>query len=220
MLGRAVRHRVVRPVTLRSPLTAFRGERLPGIGHNLGPPLDAAVSWRKFAWKKARRELLPRLPLEVIKRRVARAQELGLDYPQYASILLGTGRDIVAFLFTSDALGAQLTRTPPLPRPVVDKLARIERVDRLLTTEAHEDVVELADAIIREHRIVVKGVGTIPAPENTSWSKGRDAILHALRPLKIPGDAVVMVGSAAHERTWADAAKLAKFLPSDQFFPR
>ena len=202
----------------RSPLSAFKGERLAGIGHNQGPPLDAAVSWRKFTWKKARRELLPRLPLEVIKRRVARAQQLGLEYPQYASILLGTGRDIVAFLFTSDALGARLSRTPPLPQTVAQKLMRIERADRLLTAEAPGNPIRLADAISREHEISVTGVGALPEAEQAAWTEGRDAILGALRPLKIPGDAVVMIGSAAHERTWADAARLAKFLPSDQYF--
>ena len=69
-------------MTPRSAFTAFKGERLPGIGHNQGPPLDAAVSWRRHVWKKARKDLLPKLPLEVIRRRVRRAAELGLEYPQ------------------------------------------------------------------------------------------------------------------------------------------
>ena len=62
---------------------------------------------------RARRELLPRLPLEVVRRRVARARQLGLAYPQYAAILLGTGRDIVAFLFTDGGLRLRLERSSP-----------------------------------------------------------------------------------------------------------
>ncbi len=202
----------------RSPFSAFRGERLPGIGHNQGPPLEAAVSWRKFAWKKARHELLPRLPLEVIKRRVARAQQLGLEYPQYASILLGTGRDIVAFLFTSDALGMRIARTPVLRRDVATKLMQLERCDRLLTAEESEHPIDLAREIARHHQIQFTGTRSLPNASSTTWANGRDAIHEALRPLKIPVDTVVMIGTERHERTWADAAKLARFIPSENYF--
>ena len=111
-------------MTPRSPITALNGERLPGIGHNQGPPIEAAVSWRRFAWKKARAKLVPKLPLEIVRRRVRRAAELGLEYPQYASILLGTGRDIVGFLYTCDALGLRLARSGRLEPSVAAKLSR------------------------------------------------------------------------------------------------
>ncbi|MEO1490982.1 MAG: hypothetical protein AAFV19_02375 [Pseudomonadota bacterium] len=202
----------------RSPISAFRGERFPGIGHNQGPPLDAAVSWRRHVWKKARRELLPRLPLEIIKRRVARAKQLGLEYPQYASILLGTGRDIVAFLFTSDALGVRLARTPVLPGAVADKLISIERCERLLTTEATGNPMLLSREILRAHQIQMTGTATLPERDAASWTEGRDAIQAALRPLKLPADTVVMIGTERHERTWADAAKLARFIPAENYF--
>ena len=70
---------MVGAVIPKSPISALAGERLPGIGHNQGPPLEAGFSWRKHVWTKARKELLPKLPLEVIRRRVARAQELGVE---------------------------------------------------------------------------------------------------------------------------------------------
>ncbi|MEM7238801.1 MAG: hypothetical protein AAF501_13400, partial [Pseudomonadota bacterium] len=95
---------------MTSPFAKFGYEKLPGIGHNLGPPIEPGRSFRRFAWAKARRELLPKLPLEVLRRRVARARDLGLAYPQYASILLGTGRDVIAFLFTADAVGLRVAR--------------------------------------------------------------------------------------------------------------
>jgi hypothetical protein len=124
----------------RSHLSALPGERLPGIGHNQGPPLESGRSWRAHCWKAARRELLPRLPLEVVRRRVARARQLGLAYPQYASILLGTGRDIVAFLFTQEGLRLRLERELALPRPIADKLIALERCDRLMMVEAATDL--------------------------------------------------------------------------------
>ena len=49
-----------------------------GIGHNGGPTLESGGSWRRVAWKKAREELLPTLPIEVVRLRVSRAKELGL----------------------------------------------------------------------------------------------------------------------------------------------
>lgn len=206
-------------MTPRSPLTALPGERLAGIGHNQGPPLDPGQSWRQHCWTKARRELLPRLPLEVVRRRIARARQLGLEYPQYASILLGSGRDIVAFLFTSDSLGLRLGRTVDVPRPVVDKLAGLEGCDRLLAAEAPADPAALAPLLAAEAGISFAGVSALPAGPDLTWRQGRDAVRNALAPLKLPGNAVVMVGTRAHERDWADAAQLAKFLPADQYFP-
>lgn len=84
---------------------------MSGIGHNKGPTIEAGKSWRKHCWTKARRELLPTLPIEIVRRRVARAKELGLDYKSYASIRAASGHDVVAFLFSSNAL--RVSRKPP-----------------------------------------------------------------------------------------------------------
>lgn len=199
----------------KSPISAFRGERIAGIGHNQGPPLDGGQSWRGFVWKKARRELLPRLPLEVIRRRIARARELGLEYPQYASILLGTGRDIVAFLFTSEGLQLRLERVLDIPEPVAAKVAGLQRCERLVVTRA--DPRRLAVALSAEVRLGVRAVS--PLPDEATPGQGRAAIRAALAPLKLPGDAVVMVGTRDEERKWADAAHLARFLPAENYFP-
>lgn len=207
-----------RSVTPRSPFTALKGERLAGIGHNQGPPLDAAVSWRKHVWKKARKELLPKLPLEIIRRRVKRAQDLGLDYPAYASILLGTGRDIVGFLYTCDALGLRLARTAQLPDPVATKLQAVD-CDRVLGAEARDNPSALAKALTARHAITFRATATLPDDPNAPWTQGRAAIRAALDPIKIPSDAVVMIGAHPHERAWADAARLAKFLPAETYFP-
>lgn len=204
--------------TPRSPFTAFRGERPPGLGHNLGPPLDAAVSWRRHVWKRARKELLPRLPLEVVRRRVRRACELGLEYPQYASILMGTGRDVVGFLFTCDALGMRLVRAARVPDGVRDKLAGIRGASRLIGADAPTDPEPIARALAHTQGLVFAGAVALPDPV-APGTIGRAAIRAALAPLKLPSDAVVMVGASAHQRDWADAAHMAKFLPAEQFFP-
>lgn len=201
----------------RSRFTAFRGERLAGIGHNQGPPIESAISWRRHAWARARRELLPRLPLEVVRRRVRRAAELGLEYPQYASILMGTGRDIVGFLFTCDALGLRLERAVRVPDGVRAKLGRISGCDQLFAAEAPVDPAPIAAALARDQGLVFARAVALPEPA-APWAAGRAAIRAALAPLKMPSDAVVMIGSAPHQRGWADAARLAKFVPAEQFF--
>ena len=83
-----------------------------GLGHNKGPTLERGASWRRYAWTRARSELLPTLPIEVARRRVRRARELGLDYKAYAGIRASTGRDIVALLFSTNAL--RLARDAPV----------------------------------------------------------------------------------------------------------
>lgn len=179
--------------------------------------MDAAVSWRRHVWKKARKELLPRLPLEVVRRRVRRATELGLEYPQYASILLGTGRDIVGFLFTCDALGLRLERDGHLPDGVRAKLGRLIRVDRMIGAEAPSDPAPIATALTHQYGLEIAAAVALPAP-GAPWAAGRDAIRAALAPLKMPSDTVVMVGAQPHQRAWSDAAQLAKFVPAEQYF--
>lgn len=201
----------------RSPLTSFRGEVLPGIGHNQGPPLVAGHGFRVHAWKKARAELMPKLPLEILKRRVARSKELGLAYPQYASILLGTGRDVIAFLFTSDAIGLRLVRGADLPDGARAKLADLQNVDRYLMTPPDSDPVEIGRFLADTHQITFDGTGNAPAPPETPQN-GRRAIRHLLDPKRLPGDAVVMIGTTFAERDWAFAARLAKFLPAEHYF--
>lgn len=201
----------------RAPFSAFEGERPPGLGHNQGPPLDAGHSFRRFAWRKARAELVPRLPLEIVKRRVARARQLGLAYPAYASILLGTGRDIVGFLFTCDALGLRLERTLDLPRPVRARVEGLERCEKLLLSDAREDPQDVARRLSTETRITFAHAARTP-PETASTPTARAAIHAALAPLKLPSDTVVMIGTRARERDWADAAGLARFLPAERYF--
>lgn len=159
---------------------------------------------------------MPKLPLEVIRRRVRRATELGLEYPAYASILLGTGRDIVGFLFTCDALGMHLSQKVPIPQHVASKLKSLGTVDTMLAAE-HDRREELADLLARETPIRFTSATRLPAPD-VQRSEGQAAIRHALDPLKLPGDAVVMIGTEAHERSWADAARLARFMHAETYF--
>lgn len=176
-----------------------------GIGHNGGPPLEAGRSWRAHVWKRARAEQLPKLGIETVRRHVRRAAQLGLTYPQYASIRVGTGRDVRALLFSPAALG---WRRGALPAPAVKRVAALEDAEALLL------------ARLRDHQPgapVISGPVRFAAagPPPSSLAEAFPAIRAVLDPLKLPGDAVVMVGERPEEAAWAEAARLARFLPAE-----
>ena len=75
-----------------------------GIGHNSGRVDAPGKSWRRYVWTKARKDLMPTLPLEVVRLRVRRAAELGLPYKTYAGIRASSGHDLIGFLFSNNAL--------------------------------------------------------------------------------------------------------------------
>lgn len=201
----------------RGRLARLPGEGAPGIGHNQGPPMREGHGFRKVAWRKARAALLPRLPLEVLKRRVARAKQLGLAYPAYASILAGTGRDVVAFLYTSHALGLRLARAEALPEAKAAKLREIAGAERLLLGPEGEDAAALAEALERARRLAFAGARAAP-PLAAPLPEGREAVRALLAPLKLPADGVVMIGDRAEERDWAEAARLGRFMAAGPYF--
>jgi hypothetical protein len=197
--------------------------RLPGdpppsrIGHNQGPPLDPARTWRLHCWRSARGALLPTLPIEIVRRRVARARELGLAYPAYASILLGSGRDVTAFLFTAEAIGLRVRRMAELSRAAAAKLPALTSCDRLLLAETGADPAEVGRALALSLNLPFRAVAAAP-PASAALPEGRAAIRGLIDPLRLPADAVVVVGALPHERAWAEAARTAAFLSADAYF--
>lgn len=178
-----------------------------GIGHNQRPPLGGG--WRTYCWRKARAQLLPPAPLEVVRRRVRRAAELGLSYPDYASIVLLTGRDLAAWLLTSTALddGEGAVRAD-----AQQQAGRLIRCDLLvLKTSVQPRSERIITALNLDPQRLAEG-GTV-APLRA----GREAIAALVRRQKLPAAAVAMVGTGETERALADAARLAKFLPVERW---
>ena len=68
----------------------------PSLGHNGGPPMEADpdphVSWRRFCWRKAHKKAWKTPPREIALRRLARAEELGMTYREYALEIMERGR--------------------------------------------------------------------------------------------------------------------------------
>jgi hypothetical protein len=62
-----------------------------GIGHNQGPSLDEGASWRLFCWTKAHAKAWKTPPREIALSRLKRAEELGMTYREYTSVILDKG---------------------------------------------------------------------------------------------------------------------------------
>lgn len=180
---------------------------MAGIGHNGGPGVGG-LGWRSHCWRQARGRLLPTLPVEVVRLRVRRAAELGLDYRTYAGIRASTGHDLVAFLFSSNAL-RMMGPSPRLPQVREAKLATLSvqtlgLASRPLTPGA---MARLAPVLSATH----------PAPDHLgTFAQARASLRAALGPLA--ADTVLLVGDHALEAEWCAAGRLAGYLSADRFF--
>ena len=185
----------------------------PGIGHNRAP----GNGWQRYCWGRARKELIGHVPIEVVRMRMRRAKELGLAYPQYASILTGTGRDVVGFLFTAEGLRLKLARQLEMPQEVREKLHGLVRCDRLALSPEAEVPSDFIEELQQVAGVEFAGCGSSPAT-GANWGAARRRILDVLAPLRLPGDAVVLIGSREEEAGWKSAAKLGGFILGQDYF--
>ena len=179
------------------------------IGHNNGPTMEQGTTWRRYVWKRARAELMQTLPLEVARRRVKRAGQLGIDYKTYAGIRAATGRDIIALIFSSNAL--RLVRdTAKIEAARASKLDRLRDADLLALIQPPFDPAKVATA----NPILI---ATDRAPGLLQgWGDTRARILD-LKGGR-PADGVVVIGETHLERDWVAAGRLAGFLPAERYF--
>ena len=185
-----------------------------GIGHNNSPTLEPGFGFRKHAWGKARRSLLKTLPIEILRVRVARAKRLGIDYTTYASIRATTGHDVVAFLFSSNALELVRHRRTIPRAQAIRLLGLAAAATRVGAIHAPGDPA----ALLAENPDLLDA--TTRAPGFTeSWSAMRDRIRAALQSHGLPADGTVLIPATAVEREWCAAGKLAGIIPADRFFP-
>lgn len=181
------------------------------IGHNNGPSLDPGTAWRRHCWTRARADLLPVLPIEVLRTRVRRAAALGLPYRTYASIRAASGHDVIAFLFSSNALRVlpPARAVPPEPGARLAALAPVAARGGL--ARAPLDAAGLA-ALAGP---LLDRTAAAPRPW-APWAEMRAALRTAHGGW--PADGVVLVGDGPDEPAWAEAARLAWYLPAERFF--
>lgn len=180
-----------------------------GIGHNGGPSANGA-GFRAHCWRVARAELLgARLPIEVVRSQVARAKALGLDYKTYAGVRSTTGRDLVAFLYSSNALG--VFRDGQALAPHISARVVASAAARHLGTSPGVD----PDLLGRR----LETVAAIPLPQfGASWTDMRVTMKAWLKDQRLAGDSVLMIGETDHEREIMAAAGLAGFVAGQAFF--
>jgi hypothetical protein len=180
------------------------------LGHNGGPSLEGGVSWRRHCWTEARTRLLPTLPIEVVRLRVRRAGELGLDYKTYASVRASTGHDVVAFLFSSNALRMAVTR-PAMPTDRAERLAALTGAGR----------IALAVRPLSPSAVLVANEDVLDDAHDAPFALARFAeVRDALRAAmgRVPADQVILVGDMALERDWCAAGRLAAYIPAERYF--
>lgn len=182
---------------------------MSGLGHNRGPTMEKGRAWRRYAWTRARSDLMPTLPIEVARRRVKRARELGIDYKSYAGIRAATGRDIVALIFSSNALRL-LKETSEIEPKRAEKVSKIIGVHALSLVHPphHPDTVTKVNSLIER-------ADRAPGLAQT-WGETRARILDLKG--SIPADGVVVIGETVLEREWSEAGRLAGFLDADRYF--
>jgi len=184
-----------------------------GIGHNQGPSLEIGHKWRAFQWQKAREAAMPKtIPLMVVKMRVKRARELGLDYKAYAAIRQATGRDILALLFSNSALRVMHADAPRIPVDRANVLDCVQGAQKLALV--HRPIVP---AEFEAANPVMDHVGQAPKFTD-SWTEMRNHLHHAVRQRKLVGDQVLIIGDTAFERDWCAASKAAGYLASARYF--
>ena len=186
---------------------------MAGIGHNNGPTLERGQSYRAYQWRRAQKQMMPNtIPLMIVRMRLRRAAELGMDYKAYAHIRQASGQDIMGLLFSSNALriigdGAKM---PEAESRALDRVKAAEKLS-LVHLPNRPDQVLQANPVLD---------ATEAAPRFTdSWSQMRERIEDFIRARKLPGSQLVIIGDAPLESDWMAAAKAAGYLPAAEYFP-
>lgn len=181
---------------------------MAGIGHNSGRVDEPGRAFRTYAWGKARAALLPKLPIEVVRRRVLRAQELGLPYRTYAGLRAASGDDLIGFLFSSNALGV-LRRGDAVAAPLAAKINALKDARTLGVCQGAVVPAQVSPPLDR--------AWAAPRPL-APWAETRDALNEIFAQARTPSSRVVLVCDTELELQWLGAARMAGALPARQFF--
>jgi hypothetical protein len=191
-----------------------------GIGHN-APPEPVSL-WHKHMWERARAEQPERrLPLAVVRMRMARAAELGMGYADYAALYRTAGRDPAGLLFTPGALHLRLKRRLEIPDTVRAHLARLGACHLLALAPEGEAPAAFLEELREVSALPFAAAAAMPAPD-APWPVLVSALRAALDPLRLPGAAIALIGSAGREArlcaSLCTAGRLAGVLDRDAYF--
>lgn len=182
------------------------------IGHNNGPTMQRGHTFRSYQWRKAQKALMPNtLPLMLVRMRLRRAAELGMDYKTYAKFRQASGQDIMALLFSSNALRI-IGDGAKMPDAENRALEAVKSAKKLTLVHAPNS----PPAVLQANPVLDASAA---APKFTdSWSMMRGRIQTLIQSQRLPGDQVLIIGDAPLEADWTTAAKAAGYLPAHQYF--
>lgn len=152
------------------------------------------------------------IPLMVVKMRVKRARELGLDYKAYAAIRQATGRDILALLFSNNALRVVRADVPQMRVAQSEALSAVQGAQKLALVHR-----PISPAAVAAANPVLDHAARAPSFTD-SWAEMRDHLCDAMHQRKLVGDQVLIIGDTGLERDWCAASKAAGYLEADRYF--
>lgn len=187
-----------------------------GIGHNQGPSLLAG-SWSGYCWTRARREVWDNPPIEVVRRRKRRADELGLTYRQYSGVLLDKGT-------RTEALVIDLSRLETIlhPAPLEGVAAKLKGLRNCKVLAAVETVGSVLDEINRMAGNVISDCAVYPraGTARPGLDETLAPVLDMLARNVVAPAAAIMVGDGRHALSIASSARLARVFPYGAYFGR
>jgi len=185
---------------------------MTGIGHNNGPTLESGHGYRTYMWRRAQQRLMPNtIPLLIVRMRMRRAEELGMDYKTYASIRRTSGQDILGLLFSSNALRI-IGNGARMPDAETRALEAVKSARKLSLVHAPNE----PPAVLQANPVLD---ATALAPQFTdSWSRMRQQVGGFIRENRLPGNQVLIIGDTPLEPEWTTAARAAGYLPADRYF--
>lgn len=213
------------------------------IGHNNGPPIgdiaDVGGRARLFYWRKAHKAAWRTPPIEIVKLRARAAEELGLSYKDYTSILMDRGRRPSAVLFD---LGGTLVRTrnneidtdgsgTVIMMPGVrNKLQRLGEcalfvitnqariADGTLARETVEGYIRQISHICGVRLTDYSICGDTRGSQSSMRKPAPGMVTQLLGKHRIPPSQAIMVGDTVEDEKCAEAAKLARFFWAWHYF--
>jgi len=186
-----------------------------GIGHNSQTAPDMA--WRSYAWRQAKRQARRQPSAQMVRYHMARAGELGMGYATYAALHRIAGRDPAGLIFTPDGLGLRLKRRLELPDSLRRYLAPLRGCALLALAPCGEDSAAFLEELRDETALPFAAAGQMPA-DDAPWQAKAQAVRAALTPQRLPGAAVVLIGTKPQDLAMMTAAGLAGFIDHASFF--
>jgi len=198
-----------------------------GMGHNQGPPWSLAGSWSAYCWRRARRAAVGNPPVEVIRTRKRRAEELGLTYQQYAAILLDRGVRTEALVLDLTEIPAPQTQTAPL-EPLEQMARKLRTLRHCQIFAATDHAGDLMDELNTRTGGMITDWARYPGltaagrPGGGTPKPAANAVLQPVLDLlgrhRVQPSAAIMIGDGVRARRIAETACLARVFPAAAYF--